>query len=84
MQQSVWQLQEAKNRFSHLVNQALTSGAQTVTRHGRPAVVILSAADYEEIATPKKSLFTSLRSCPGELDGVVPQRSGEGVREVKL
>ncbi|MGJ8643399.1 MAG: type II toxin-antitoxin system Phd/YefM family antitoxin [Luteolibacter sp.] len=84
MQQSVWQLQEAKNRFSQVVGQALTLGAQTVTRHGKPAVVILSVADYEEIATPKKSLFSSLRSCPSDIGGIVPLPSREKAREVKL
>gem|GEM_PF-2244351 len=29
----VWQLQEAKSRFSELVEQAIKHGAQTVTKH---------------------------------------------------
>ena len=41
-----WQLQEAKQRFSEVVRRALTSGPQVVTRHGRAAVVIVSAEDY--------------------------------------
>ena len=40
------QLQEAKNRLSELVEQAMTTGAQVITKHGRPAVVVLSATKY--------------------------------------
>jgi prevent-host-death family protein len=41
-----WQLQEAKQKFSEVVRRALTSGPQVVTRHGRAAVVVVSAEDY--------------------------------------
>lgn len=41
---AVWQVQEAKNRFSALIDQALTQGPQVITRHGR-AVVHVVAAD---------------------------------------
>jgi prevent-host-death family protein len=39
---SVWQLQEAKSRLSELVDDALHKGAQTITRHGRPVVMVVS------------------------------------------
>lgn len=46
---SEWQLQAAKNRLSEVVDQALRSGPQTITRHGKPAVVVLSIQDYRRI-----------------------------------
>ncbi|MBE0698561.1 MAG: type II toxin-antitoxin system prevent-host-death family antitoxin [Anaerolineaceae bacterium] len=36
MADTVWQFQETKNRFSDVVNKALTEGSQTVTRHSEP------------------------------------------------
>jgi prevent-host-death family protein len=42
-----WQLQEAKAKFSELVQKAIDEGPQTVTRHGKAAVVVLSAEQYE-------------------------------------
>jgi len=42
-----WQLQQAKARFSELVQKAIEEGPQTVTRRGRPAVVVLSAEQFE-------------------------------------
>lgn len=61
---AVWQLQEAKSRFSEVVERAMKHGAQTVTKHGKPAVVILAAAEYERTKPRSKSLFDALRSCP--------------------
>lgn len=40
--QSTWQLQTAKNRFSEVVDAALTQGAQIVTRHGKPLVKVVA------------------------------------------
>ena len=42
-----WQLQEAKAKFSELVQKAIDEGPQTVTRRGEPAVVVLSAEQFE-------------------------------------
>ena len=37
-----WPLQDAKNRFSAVVEAALAGDPQRVTRHGQPAVVELA------------------------------------------
>lgn len=58
-----WQLQEAKNRFSELVQRAMNEGPQTVTRHGRAAVVIVAAEDYAQ-KTGREKLSAILRECP--------------------
>lgn len=42
-----WQLQTAKAKFSELVQKATEEGPQTVTRRGKPAVVVLSAEQFE-------------------------------------
>ena len=44
-----WQLQEAKNRFSAVVDAALAGSPQCVTRRGKPAVVVLSVEEYERL-----------------------------------
>jgi prevent-host-death family protein len=46
----VWNLQDAKARFSELVRQARDRGPQRVTVRGEDAVVVLSAADYARLA----------------------------------
>jgi antitoxin Phd len=42
-----WQIQEAKAKFSELVQKAIDEGPQTVSRRGKPAVVVLSAEQFE-------------------------------------
>ena len=54
MKGTVWQLQDAKNSFSQVVDLAVKSGAQTITKHGKPAVVIVSAEEYEALRKPKR------------------------------
>ena len=48
MSRRVWSVQDAKNRFSEVVD-AARRGPQTVTKHGKPAVVIVDAARYERL-----------------------------------
>jgi prevent-host-death family protein len=64
MRDTIWQLQEAKNRFSEVVNKALEEGPQTVTRHGEEIVVILSKADYVRLVKSKTSLLEFFRQSP--------------------
>ena len=56
-----WQLQEAKNKFSSLVECAQHDGPQVVTRHGKEVAVVLSADDYHKLARPKKNLAKYMR-----------------------
>ena len=44
---TVWTVAEAKAKFSELVERARSAGPQTVTRNGRPAVVVVSAEEWE-------------------------------------
>ena len=46
---TTWPLQDAKNRFSAVVNAALAGEPQQVTRRGKPAVVVLSVAEYKRL-----------------------------------
>ena len=50
-----WPLQEAKNRFSAMVDAALGGAPQRVTRRGRPAVVVLAANEYERLCRLEKA-----------------------------
>ena len=47
---STWKLQDAKNRFSEVVNEAVRSGPQIVTRRGKETAVVLSMESYLEHA----------------------------------
>ena len=60
---STWKLEDAKNRFSEVVRRAMAHEPQFVTRNGRDAVVVVSAADYERLAAPLP-LLDFLRESP--------------------
>lgn len=48
-------LEDAKARFSAVVAAALSGSPQTVTKRGKPAVVVLSVEDYERLLTQAKT-----------------------------
>lgn len=48
MANPTWSVQDAKNRFSEVV-EAARRKPQTVTKHGKPAVVIVAADEYERL-----------------------------------
>jgi len=59
-----WQLQEAKNKFSKLVEKAQHEGPQFVTKHGKESVVVLSVEEYQKIVSPKSNLFQFIQTSP--------------------
>lgn len=64
-----WPLQDAKNRFSALVNAALAGEPQHVTRRGEPAVVVLSVDEYERLCRLERAGAPTL----GKLLTEIPQ-----------
>ncbi|MBF0333370.1 MAG: type II toxin-antitoxin system Phd/YefM family antitoxin [Alphaproteobacteria bacterium] len=44
-----WSVQDAKNHFSEVVEAASHGEPQTVTKHGKPAAVVLSIEEYARL-----------------------------------
>jgi len=61
---NIWQLQEAKNRFSELVNKAIDEGPQVVTRRGEQVVVVVSNDAYKKLLKSQSSLLEFFRQSP--------------------
>lgn len=61
---NVWQLQEAKNKFSNLVDKARHDGPQIVTKHGKESVVIIAIEDFQELNKPKSDLVAFFQKSP--------------------
>ena len=79
-----WKLQDAKNRFSEVVNEALRAGPQVVTRRGKATAVVLSVEEYRRLARPEVDLVEFLHSSPlGEIE-LDLDRSRDTGREVEL
>ncbi len=64
MVNTIWPLQEAKNRFSEVINRALSQGPQTITRHREEVVVVLSQADYNRLKKSKTGLVEFFHQSP--------------------
>lgn len=79
-----WQLQEAKNSFSTVVDKALTEGYQIVTRHGDPAVVVMSMADFRKLMPKESSLVDFLGAAPLRALPDLPPRAKDTPRRTKL
>lgn len=81
-----WSLQDAKNKFSAVVEAARRKGPQTVTKRGQDAVVVLSAEDFERLRKleeeRKPSLAEFLLSGP-RFDGEI-ERMEVKLRDVKF
>ncbi len=78
-----WQLQEAKQRLSRLVQQALDDGPQVVTRHGEPVVVVLSAQEYRRLTGAEPDFVEFLLSSP-DLSALELERAEDLPRDVEL
>ena len=61
---NVWQLQDAKNKFSKFVDKAHHDGPQIVTKHGKESVVIIAIEDYQKLNKPKSDLVSFFNTSP--------------------
>jgi len=77
-----WQLQTAKARFSELVQKATEEGPQTVTRRGKPAVVVVAAEEFERLTERTPTLKELLLECP--LEGLDLERQRDYGRDIEF
>jgi len=77
-----WQLQDAKSRFSELVDLTLAEGPQWVTRRGTETVVVVAAQEYRRMQGVPSLIAVFNRAPRGEALDI--QRSREPVRDLAL
>ncbi|MDF1760423.1 MAG: type II toxin-antitoxin system Phd/YefM family antitoxin [Coxiellaceae bacterium] len=59
-----WQLQEAKAKFSEVINKAVTQGPQNITVRGESKAVVISIDEYEKLTKNKKTFLQLMRQSP--------------------
>ena len=79
----VWQLQNAKQRFSEVVERALAEGPQVVTRRGRAVVVVLAIDSYRRLSAREHDFKRFLREAP-DFARLELARSADTGRSVEL
>lgn len=80
----VWQLQDAKNRFSALIKAAEKEGPQVITVHGQEKVVLLSVEGYQRLMQRKGSLQDFFQHSPWAKTDIGISRSKDIGREGEL
>ena len=82
-----WALQDAKGRFSEVVEMARREGPQTVTKRGHAAVVIVSVEQFRQLTRRegREDLVSFFGRSPlRELEPRWLDRDRDAGREVKL
>jgi antitoxin Phd len=85
MVQRSWSVQDAKNRFSEVV-EAARRAPQTVTKHGKPAVVVVDVMEYERLRRlerPQAPSFSDVLLAMPQDDGEFP-RGNVRMRDLDL
>ena len=78
-----WRLADAKNRFSEVVNRALTEGPQLVRRRN-DAVIVMDRRKYETLTSKQPGFKEFLTGKGPSLEGVDVSRDRSSIRDVKL
>lgn len=61
---NTWQLQDAKNKLSELVEKAVNDGPQVITKRGIETAIVLSYRDYRKMVASQKKLSQFFRESP--------------------
>jgi len=55
-----WQIQDAKNKLSEVVDTSISKGPQIISRRGRNTAVVISYKDYQRYIINKRDLKKTL------------------------
>lgn len=80
----VWQMQEAKQKFSEVVRLAVQEGDQEITYRGEEIAWLISAREYHRLKKKSKSLIDAIIDSPCQEVELHLERSKERPRSVDL
>ena len=84
MNAAVWTVAEAKAKLSEVIERARAAGPQTVTRNGRPAVVVVAAEEWERKTKREGTLADFFARSPLAGSKVKIERRRDRPRRVAL
>lgn len=79
-----WTLADAKAYLSEVVESALKKGPQVITRHGRKAVVVVAAEEWERKTKRQGTLADFFAASPLRESGLEIERPQDGPRDIDL
>ncbi len=81
---NIWQLQEAKAKFSKVINEAVQHGPQIITKHGVETALLISINDYKKINKKESKISQFFRNSPLSNLKLDLERSKDIPREIEL
>ena len=78
-----WQLYEAKNKLSHIIDVVELGEPQCITRKGRDAVIVISIKDYQELKG-MKTPFNEFLIMGQKSDDLEIERASGKARGIEL
>jgi prevent-host-death family protein len=85
MMSHTWQLQEAKNKLSKVVENALSQGPQIITRRGVEVVIVIAYEQFKKMTVSEQKLSDFFRSSPLAGEALDLTRDKSPIREeIKL
>lgn len=79
-----WPLQDARSRFSEVVERAKKGEAQVITKRGEKAVVVIDYDRYLQLTGRAKGLLEALRGDSPYTDELVIERDQSPGRDVSF
>lgn len=79
-----WTVAEAKAKFSEVLERAEKEGPQRITKHGKDAVVVVSAATWKQRKKRRGNLAEFFRNSPLRGANLSFERLDEKPREIEL
>ncbi|MFM9863335.1 MAG: type II toxin-antitoxin system Phd/YefM family antitoxin [Micropepsaceae bacterium] len=87
MREFEWQMQQAKNKLSELVDRAATGEAQVILRHGKRVAALISMEAYAQLrptaATQSQNFVEHLLSAP-KGNFRAPKRTKRALRDAPI
>lgn len=82
---TTWQIQEAKNKLSELIDRAQTEGPQVITRHGVEVAVVMPYARYKKLTAESTRMGDYFMNSPLRNSGIKIKRDKSAVlRDIDL
>lgn len=84
MKSTKWQLEEAENKFSEVIRKAAEEGPQTIIKHGKDSIIVISAEDYKMSERPSNSFVDFIQQSPLASVELDLERDKSPVRDFSL
>ena len=80
----IWTVAEAKAKLSEVIDKARSNGPQAITKHGRTAVVVVSAEEWERKTHRSGNLAEFFAESPLRGSGLRAPRTMDSPRKIEL